>query len=69
MVTVFYIVVGLPADPFMALLNWVTPLFDILNLALFFVVIVDVILAIPLWLLVAWLSQRPAQTAPPTRKR
>lgn len=69
MVTIFYIVVGLPADPFLALLAWVTPLFDILNLALFFVVIVDVILVIPLWLLVAWLSQRPPQAAPPPRKR
>ena len=69
MVTVFYIVVWLPADPFMALLTWVTPLFAILNLALFFVVIVDIILAIPLWLLVAWLSQRPPQAAPPPRKR
>lgn len=69
MVTVFYIVVGLPADPFLILLEWVAPLFDVLNLALCFVAIVDVALLIPLWLLVAWLSQRQPRLTSTTRKR
>jgi len=56
-ISVLYVVVGLPAEPLLAVLDWVTPLFAILNLALFFVVLIDVLLFIPLWLLVAWLSQ------------
>lgn len=59
MATVFYGVVGLPADPFIALLAWVAPLFDILNLALLFVAMLDGIILIPLWLAVTWLRQRP----------
>jgi hypothetical protein len=56
-ISVLYVVVGLPAEPLLAVLDWVTPLFAILNLALFFVVLIDVLLFIPLWLLVAWLRQ------------
>jgi hypothetical protein len=59
MVSILYVIVGLPAEPFMAVLDWVTPLFQVLNLALFFVVLVDAVLFVPLWLLVAWLRQRP----------
>lgn len=58
MVAAFYAVVGLPADPFLAVLAWATPLFAVLNVAIFFVVLVDILLFALLWLLVAWLRQR-----------